>query len=315
MIASVVDQTPDISIIIRTKNEERLIGRTLAAIYQQDIDIPFEVVVVDSESTDRTLEIVRGHPVRLHEIKGSEFSYGRALNLGARLAKGQYLINLSAHCIPTDKRWIANLLNDLRADPGIAATYGGQVPIKGLNPFEERSLLAVFTPGNDGKIRSPFSNSNCAIRKEVWENFPFDEKASFAEDFIWSQMLPKEHGIRYVPEAAVYHSHPLRLKFWAKRSYDNGVLAQYIQCVYGLQYLWGVRDRDAAPKRPYWMEFFGILGRHTARCLQMLVFLIQNRYLKFIPLFPIFFVLEQYCYRKGVADGLKLYGQSRRTGL
>lgn len=311
MIVNLGDQKPEISIIIRTKNEEPLIGRTLSAIYQQDIDIPFEVIVVDSGSTDRTLDIVHGYPVRLHEIEANEFSYGRALNLGARFAKGRYLINLSAHCIPTNKRWIANLLNDLRADPGIAATYGGQVPIKGINPFEERSLLAVFTPDNDGKIRSPFSNSNCAIRKKVWDIHPFDERASFAEDFIWSQMLPKEHIIKYVPEAAVYHSHPLRMKFWAKRSYDNGVLAQYIEHVYGFQYLWGVQAGGIVPKRPYWMEFFGNVGRYAVRCLQMLVFLIQNRYLKLIPVFPIFFVLEQYYYRKGLADGLKLYGRSK----
>jgi glycosyltransferase involved in cell wall biosynthesis len=314
MMANVGDQKPDISIIIRTKNEERLIDRTLSAIFQQDIDLPFEVIVVDSGSTDHTLDIVRRHEVRLYEIDGRDFTYGSALNVGAGFAKGRYFINLSAHCIPIDNRWIANLLHDLRTDPGIAATYGRQVPIKGLNPLEERSLMTVFTTDSDGKIRSPFSNSNGAVRKEVWEKFPFDEKASFAEDFIWSQTLPKEYQIKYVPEAAVYHSHPLRLKYWAKRSYDNGLLSQYIQHVYGLQYLWGVRAGSGVSKRASWMEVLGGVGRHAGRCLQMLVFLIRNRYLKFIPVFPIFFVLEQYYYRKGLADGLKDYRQSSRLG-
>jgi len=304
-------QRPGFSIIIRTKNEEQFIDKTLSAIFQQDIDLHFEVIVIDSGSTDRTLDIVRRHAVRIHEIEAGDFSYGRALNLGASLAEGQYIVNLSAHCIPTDSRWIATLLSNLRTDPGIAATYGRQIPIIGLNPFEERSLIAVFTPNSEGRIYSPFSNANCAIRKTVWKKYPFDEKASFAEDFIWSQVLPREHEIRYVPEAQVYHSHPLRLKYWAKRSYDNGVLAQYLEHVYGFQYKWGGRTSSATPKEPYLIGVFGAAARHVSRCLQTVIFLVKKRYLKFIPIYPIFFVLEQYFYRKGLADGYKLYGQWR----
>ncbi len=108
-------QKPEISIIIRSKNEERLIGRVLTAIFQQDIDLRFEVIVIDSGSTDGTLDIVRNHAVRLYEIEARDFSYGSALNLGATLAQGQYLINLSAHCIPTSDRWIANIAQGFAA--------------------------------------------------------------------------------------------------------------------------------------------------------------------------------------------------------
>jgi glycosyltransferase involved in cell wall biosynthesis len=306
------EQKPEISIIIRSKNEERFIGQVLSAIFQQDIDLPFEVIVIDSGSTDRTLDIVRRHAVRMYEIEAREFSYGSALNFGARLAEGRYLINLSAHCIPTSDRWIFNMLRDLRANPSIAATYGGQVPIKGLNPFEERSLLIAFTPDENGKIGPPFSNANCAIRKETWERYPFDEKASFAEDFIWSQMLPKEHEIKYVPEAAVYHTHPAQLRYWAKRSYDNGLFVQYLENVYGLQYRWAVGDNGFARNRPYWKEFLGAVARHAVRSARVINFLIENRYLKFLPVFPIYSVLEQYYYRKGLADGRKLYDPKGR---
>jgi glycosyltransferase involved in cell wall biosynthesis len=311
MLFDLGDQKPDVSIIIRTKNEERLISQTLAAIFQQEIDLAFEVIIVDSGSTDGTLDIVRGQAVRLYEIEARDFSYGRALNYGARLAVGRYLINLSAHCIPTNNRWIANILNALRIDPQIAATYGAQVPIKGVNPFEERSLTVAFTPDDRGKIGPPFSNSNCAVRKEIWARYPFDEKASFAEDFIWAQMLPEEHKIKYVPEAGVYHSHPLQWRYWAKRSYDNGLFVQYLEHVYGLQYRWSVKNNGIASKPSHWRECVGIVGRHAFRCLQMLGFLIENRYLKFVPVFPIYWVLEQYYYRKGLADGLKLYGSSK----
>jgi glycosyltransferase involved in cell wall biosynthesis len=188
-------QKPDISIIIRSKNEERFIARTLAEIFQQQIDLPIEVIVIDSGSTDRTLDIVRTHPVRLYQIESSAFTYGSALNLGASVAQGRYLINLSAHCIPTNNRWIASIVSDLRADAEIAATYGEQIPIQGLNPFEERVVAAAFALDKNGAVGPPFSNANCAVRKEIWQRYPFDEKATFAEDFIWSQILPKQYKI------------------------------------------------------------------------------------------------------------------------
>jgi glycosyltransferase involved in cell wall biosynthesis len=315
MIADVGKPAPDISIIIRSKNEERCIGQTLSAIFQQRIDIPFEVIVIDSGSTDRTLDIVRRHAVRLYEIETQQFTYGRALNYGSSLARGQYLINLSAHCIPTDSNWMARLIDSLRCDSRIAATYGGQVPMKGVNPFEERTMMAVFMPDNHGRIRSPFSNANCSIRKNVWEMYPFDETASFAEDYIWSKTLPTEHKITYVPDAAVYHTHPLHLKYWAKRSYDSGVLVQYIKHVYGLQYHWATSGNSVAADRLSWKRFFRMLVRPGVRCLKMIAFLLKNRYLRFVPILPVYSVIERYYYRKGLADGNRLYGRSERPVL
>jgi glycosyltransferase involved in cell wall biosynthesis len=264
--------------------------------------------VIDSGSTDRTLDIVRSHAVRLYEIEARDFSYGSALNLGARLAEGRYLVNLSAHCIPTSDRWIANMLRDLRVKSRIAATYGGQVPIKGLNPFEERSLLVAFKADENGRIGPPFSNANCAIRKETWERYPFDEKANFAEDYIWSQLLPKQFEIKYVPEAEVYHTHPARFKYWAKRSYENGLFVQYLENVYGLQYRWAVGENRIAnnPRN------FVALLRYAVRSVRVMWFLIANGYLKFLPVFPIYSALEQYYYRKGLADGRKRYGPRER---
>jgi len=312
MITNSREQKPDISIIIRSKNEERFIAQALSAIFQQDIDLSFEVILIDSGSMDRTLDIVRRYAVRVYEIDSRQFSYGRALNYGASLAKGQYLINLSAHCIPINSGWMARLVNCLRSDSRFAATYGGQVPIKGVNPFEERTLMAIFTPDHNGTIIAPFSNANCAIRKETLERHPFDENASFAEDFIWSQMLPKEHEIKYVPEAAVYHTHPLRLRYWSKRSYDNGVVVRYLEHVYGLQYKWADKNTEAAPHSPYGKKFINIMLRRAARYLKIVAFLLENGYLKFIPVIPFYTVLEQYYYRKGLADGFKLYGRSER---
>jgi glycosyltransferase involved in cell wall biosynthesis len=69
-----------ISIIVRYKNEEEAMDHALQKIITQEIDRPFEVVIVDSGSTDRTPEIVKQYPVRLFQMPPEWFSFGSALN-------------------------------------------------------------------------------------------------------------------------------------------------------------------------------------------------------------------------------------------
>jgi glycosyltransferase involved in cell wall biosynthesis len=288
---------------MRTKNEERFVGQTLSAIFNQEIELPFEVIVIDSGSTDRTLEIVRQYKVRLYEIEPDKFTFGYALNYGAELAMGEYVINLSAHCIPVDSRWMVNLLIPLRSDPHIAATYGNQVPIKGVNPIEEQSRISNF--GHYGK--APFSNSNCAIKKNILMKYPFDDKATFAEDFIWSQVLPPQYTIAYVPEAAVYHSHPLSLKFWAKRYYDTGVLLIYLKYFYTFAYHWPWQNQRLKDNYSIMGKFLKVAKSYY----DVTVFLLRNGYFRYIPVHIGFSVLKAYYLYKGIKQGEKLYGNPK----
>ena len=107
------------SIVIRAKNEERFIGQVLEMVFAQKYEDPFEVIVLDSGSTDRTVAIAIQHPVRLHHIKAGEFTFGRGLNTGASLATGEYVVYLSAHCIPVDESWLALLTGPLDEDSEI----------------------------------------------------------------------------------------------------------------------------------------------------------------------------------------------------
>ena len=201
-----------ITILIRTKNEEKYIEETLRRIFSQRCK-DFEVIVVDSGSKDRTLEIVNKFAIRLLKIPPEKFSYGYALNFGIKNAIGEVIINLSAHAIPANDKWLENLIKPLR-DWEVAGVYGRQLPNLNCNPIEKRDLLETY--GDERKIQTQeitFSNSNSAIRKEIWEKFPFDERMSFAEDIYWSkEVLGNGYKIAYEPQAMVYHSHQHSLK-------------------------------------------------------------------------------------------------------
>ena len=97
----------EISIIIRTKNEERWIGHCLKSIYSQTFK-SFEVILVDNESSDHTVKIAKRYKVdKILKIK--DFLPGKALNDGIRVSKGKFLVFISAHCIPKNNSWLANL--------------------------------------------------------------------------------------------------------------------------------------------------------------------------------------------------------------
>jgi rhamnosyltransferase len=214
-------RTGDVSIVIRTKNEGRFIEKTLRAIEDQDFSGDYEVIIVDSGSTDGTLGVVRNYGVRVIQISEEEFSYGRALNIGATNAAGAYIVSLSAHALPRDATWLTNLISEF-CQPDVAATYGRQVSFDAVNPFEALlnklcfgSSKIKFNSGIDNRLlkRIHFTNSNCAVKKKVWQRIKFNERVQWGEDLVWqARVIKAGFSIVYSPGAVVYHTHKVNIR-------------------------------------------------------------------------------------------------------
>lgn len=228
-----------VSIIIRCKDEALAIGKTLEMIAVQEIDLPYEVVVIDSGSTDRTVEIVKSFKTRLFEIPPEAFTFGYALNYGIEKAEGSIIVNLSAHCAPTNVTWLKELLVPI-IKSSVQATFGRQVTIKGVNVFEEIALKKHFPEHGEIKGRQPFSNANCAFLKDLWHEQRFDEELSSWEDYLWYFLLKDRYTFQYCPKAAVYHSHPFSVKSIARRAYIDGRAFKLIKKKYNVDFLDGV---------------------------------------------------------------------------
>lgn len=194
-----------VSIIIRTKNEERWISTVLKAVYQQTFR-DFEVILVDNCSMDKTVEKAKRFGVRVVTI--TDYRPGRALNLGIRASRGEFLVCLSAHCIPRDSMWLENLFANFD-DPKVAGVYGRQEPLAQTSAQDKRDLLIAF--GLDRRVQfkdSFFHNGNSMIRRSVWEEVPFDEDVTNIEDRVWGQQaLARGYKLVYEPSASVYHHH------------------------------------------------------------------------------------------------------------
>jgi len=219
-----------VSIVFRALNEEKWFAQALQACREQVAPgLETEIILVDSGSTDRTLDIAESHGVRVVHIKKQDFTFGRSLNYGCRSAAGDYLVFISAHCIPVHDRWLANLVAPLRQ--GAADySYGRQLG-HAVTRFSERQIFAQYFPDYDKLPQDDFfvNNANAAIRRDVWGRYEFDEEATGLEDMVLGKRIVKDGGrIGYVADAPVYHIHEETLSQTRRRYYREALTLREI---------------------------------------------------------------------------------------
>ncbi|MBC7876721.1 MAG: glycosyltransferase family 2 protein [Anaerolineales bacterium] len=195
------------SIIIRAYNEEKHIGRLLEGIKQQTVrDI--EVVLVDSGSTDSTVQIAEIYGVKVIHIPSDEFTFGRSLNYGIKEAKHEFIVIVSAHVYPVYPDWLETLLRPFQ-DDNVALTYGKQRGHESAKYSEQQIFHQWYPDVSKSKQDTAFcNNANAAIRKGLWEKNNYDETLTGLEDLAWAKWAKEQgHAITYVAQAEIIHLH------------------------------------------------------------------------------------------------------------
>lgn len=238
---AVADETPEddvlVTVAVLTYNGDRYLRDLLKAVFAQRLDGAFEVLVIDSGSTDDTLAIVAQFPrVRLVQIPNSEFGHGRTRNLAAHLAKGRFVAYLTHDAVPESKTWLYELLKPFDISPRVAAVMGSQSPRWNCVPllkYEIRSVFAGFGPRfgtslfyDDAFIQSDavrhavtfYSDVNSAARRDLLTaGLPYRD-VSYAEDQLLGMDLIEAGYVKaYAPRAAVVHSNDLSLREYDER--------------------------------------------------------------------------------------------------
>lgn len=210
-----------VSFVIRTKNEEARLEQVLDSIENQNIQQKSEVIIVDSGSTDRTLQIAEKYNCKIVQIKQEDFSWGYALNIGIAMAQGEYIGIISGHCILMHRNCIAFLMDAFKKNPDIQVIYGRQCGDSKDDPFEMIDYIKTYPSikglhrlSEEPQYRTTISNACSFIRKSCWKKFKFDECVQSCEDAKWAKELIEAHKeIAYYGEIGVYHSHPLNVNY------------------------------------------------------------------------------------------------------
>ena len=189
------------SVVIRAKDEAAAIGRTLRLLAEQTVEA--EVVVVDSGSTDRTVEIARAAGVQVTGI--TSFTFGGALNTGTAATSAPVVVSLSAHAFPPDRDWLARVVAWFEDDT-VACVFGETRSISGAHlerPIRQDAAMLRAAP------QWGYSNGAGAFRRSLWEERPFREDMPGTEDREWSLWAMESHGAVCVldPALAVEHDH------------------------------------------------------------------------------------------------------------
>ncbi len=201
-------KTVDISIIIRTLNEEKYLPYLLNKISKQSLFGSSETIIIDSGSNDSTLSIANDYDAKIFNIKKKDFTFGKSLNLGCKFSKGKYLVFISGHCIPLDNKWLENLIHPL-SENICGYSYGRQIGSKSTY-FSEAEIFKKYYPNSSNLHRNGYfcNNANSAMLKTIWEEYKFDEQITGLEDLHLSKRIFKDGmNISYVAEACVFHCH------------------------------------------------------------------------------------------------------------
>ena len=234
------------------KNEIRHLRRSFPVILRQSLDVPYEVIVIDSGSTDGSVEFVRKHAsidsrLRLIQIEPEAFHHARTRNLGADLARGRYLVFLGGDAVPLDTGWLKALMQPIISadDPLVVASYGRQVPRANARPetvcrltynYGREALIKGRELGDSPRDRYFFSSVNCCIDLERVRRPLFDSAFPVAEDISLSKgIIDSGLRIAYQPLASVEHSHNYGRLDILRRYFDHGVVYQQMG-------IWSRRD-------------------------------------------------------------------------
>lgn len=153
----------NISVVIPAYNEEKRIAHCLKSVFNQTVK-PYEVIVVDNNSTDRTAEIARemGAKVVIQQVQGVTF----ARNLGFDIATGEVIARTDADTI-VPHNWIERFNDHFEKDPLLDAISGPAV--FGIRVFTPLLKLIVFETNKKIFGHYGLYGPNLALRKSAWE--------------------------------------------------------------------------------------------------------------------------------------------------
>lgn len=217
-----------ISVVIRTFNEEKHLSEVLESLKNQTYK-NFEVIIVDSESTDNTLNIAKNYNVKIVPILKKDFNYSYASNVGVKNSTGDIICFLSGHSVPATNTYLEETNNVFQNDK-IGGCYGDVIALEDGSIWEKLynklGYIKNIILGKGKKVTLEteihpgiLSCSNASIRANIFKEHLFADELGKkgGEDVEIAYRIIKDgYYIAQVPNLLVKHSHGNNFKKFIK---------------------------------------------------------------------------------------------------
>ncbi|KFI68319.1 glycosyltransferase [Bifidobacterium magnum] len=228
------DSFNNISIIIPTLNAEKYIEKQLESLQSQSIELS-EIIVIDSDSTDKTREIAQNYPnVSVLKIDRKDFNHGGTRDWALRKSKGDFVFFLTQDALPKSDHYVENMLKPFR-NTKVAMVTGRQYPRDDARPSERLVRLKRYTPNSRVTTFADierlgmdafFASDTCsAYRRSAYLAVGgFERDVLTNEDmFIAAKFLKEGYAVAYEGDAEVFHSHNFTYMQQYRRNYVVGM--------------------------------------------------------------------------------------------
>jgi rhamnosyltransferase len=216
-----------VTVIVRTFNVEWVIDQALDALMKQK-DVQIELLIVDSGSTDATLEMIQPYEHQFIAIKPGTYFPGKVLNQAVEASRNEYIVFINSDVVLLDEYALYNLIQPLENKQTVGS-FGRQVIRPEADLWVKHDYERAFPSSEEAPEWMHYSLPIAAMKKSAWEIQPFYTDAWGSEDTHWAVHIKKKgYHIVYVPDAIGMHSHNYTLKQLASRRRIEGEADVYI---------------------------------------------------------------------------------------
>jgi glycosyltransferase involved in cell wall biosynthesis len=233
-----------VSAVIPVKNAGEDLRGLLAMLRQQEGPRSLEIVVVDSGSTDASVDLAREFGARTIEIAPEQFSHSYARNLGAEYATGDYLLFTVQDALPPSSSWLRQMFGPFQ-HRGVVAVSCGEAPRPNCDLFYRAAswyhhkFLEIETadrilslPRHKDQIslrkNAQLTDTACLIRKDIFSKYQY--RGDYAEDLDLGLRLVRDgHRLALLGSTRIVHSHNRPAYYYLRRGYvDNLALLRIL---------------------------------------------------------------------------------------
>lgn len=284
-----MNMPPKVSVIMRSKNSDWVIAQALAGLFSQTFK-DFELIVVDSGSTDRTLEIIKNYPCRLIQIEAKSYYPGSVLNMAMEEAKSDLIVFQNSDGVPLSPHTLQRLV-DAFDDPSVDAALTRQIPRPEAHGWVKRDYALSFPDAESTPEWIRLSLPMAAMRKAAWEKHHFYTDAWASEDTEWGEWAVNNGlRIKYVKDAIIMHSHNYTLKQ-----------------IYGRKFVEGEADTFIYQRKPSCLKMLFSMIKQSSRDI---IYLLKTGIIAEIPAA----IPRNITYNWAYYKGLKLGYNRKKTG-